>query len=232
MKLQANYFMCFQMLKVENKKLYLIEFIGTFLLVFIGTGSIIISEEYEGILQTFGVGVVFGLTVWLFIQLCRRFSDCHINPAVTISFLVAKKITFLKAINYILLQLTGALLASFVLHLCFANNKNLGNTLPRGTLEESFVIEFFLSFALLMVILIVSSVEKFLKFAPFLIGFTVFLAAWLAGPVSGASMNPARSFGPAIVSGNLNSLWLYFVAPIFGMLLSLLIYAVVKKKFK
>lgn len=215
---------------MQDKNYYLAEFFGTFLLVFFGTGSVIISEEYNGSIETFGIGVVFGITVWLLVQFLGRFSDCHINPAVTICFLVKKEILFKKALYYILIQLFGAFLASLVLHLVFPTNLKLGNTLPSGTWHESFVYEFCLSCILILVVLITITVKKLSKFAPFLIGLTVFFEAWLAGPICGASMNPARSFGPAIVSGNINFLWLYFVAPIFGMLFGLMVFLVVKKK--
>ena len=215
----------------DNKK-YLAEFFGTFLLVFIGTGSVILSEEYNGFIAAFGIGVVFGLTVWLLVQFFSRFSDCHINPAVTICFLVSKAISLKKALLYIILQLFGAFIASFVLHLIFENNKNLGNTLPSGSELESFLLEFFLSFVLILVVLYTTTIQKLLKFAPFLIGFTVFLEAWIAGPICGASMNPARSFGPAIVSGNSSFLWLYILAPSIGMLFGLFVFNNLKNLLK
>lgn len=215
---------------MENKKLYFSEFIGTFLLVFFGTGSVIISQEFDGIISAFGIGITFGLTVWLLVQFLGVFSDCHINPAVTIAFLVSKSITTKQGIHYILLQLIGALLASITLWIFFPMNANLGSTLPSGTWQESFIYEFFLSFALMAVILISTTYVKIQKFAPFLIGFTVFLEAWLAGPICGASMNPARSFGPALVSGNIEILWLYFIAPILGMLFALFLNKNITKK--
>ena len=115
-------------------------------------------------------------------------------------------------------------MASLVLRLIFRNNRNLGNTLPSGSWEESFVLELFLSSVLMFVILMTTTKVKLLKFAPFLIGFTVFLEAWLAGPICGASMNPARSFGPGVISQNITFLWLYFMAPFIGMLVALLFY--------
>jgi aquaporin NIP len=213
-------------------KHYLSELFGTFLLVFIGTGSCVISDTYNGIIQNFGIAVVFGVSVWLLVQILGRFSDCHINPAVTICFLVKKDIPLQKALVYTIFQFVGALLASLLLHFLFPTNLNLGNTLPSGTWQEAFVYEFFLSFTLILVILVSTSTKAFSRLAPFLIGFTVFLAAWWVGPICGASMNPARSFGPAVVSGNVSFLWLYVVAPIAGMLFGLGIFNSVKKYFK
>ena len=215
---------------MENRRLYFCEFLGTFLLVFFGTGSIIISEEFNGIIQAFGIGIVFGLTVWLLVQFFGKFSDCHINPAVTLGFLFLRQITFRKAILYIVFQLSGALLASLLLKLIFPMNQNLGNTLPSGSWQESFLLEFFLSFVLMLVILISTSQKVLLKFDPFLIGFTVFIQASLAGPICGASMNPARSFGPALVSGNTLFLPLYILAPIVGMLFGVFLWNLFHKK--
>lgn len=207
----------------RNRKLWA-EFIGTFLLVFFGTGSVIISEEYHGIIGAFGIGIVFGLTVWLLVQYFGRHADCHINPAVTFTFLLKKEVSIKIASLYIFLQLFGATLASLTLHFLYPKNINLGNTLPSGSWQESFVLEFLLSFFLMAVILVSISRKELIKFAPFLIGFTVFLEAWLAGPICGASMNPARSFGPAIISGNVTYLALYFIAPILGMLVAFFLY--------
>ena len=200
------------------------EFFGTFLLVLFGTGSVIVSEEYDGIIQAFGIGIVFGLTVWLLIQYFGRVSDCHINPAVTFTFLVSKQISFRMGMKYIGLQLIGALLASLLLYIYFPTNINLGNTLPSGSWQASFVLEFLLSFVLMYVILVTTSKQFLVKYAPFLIGFTVFLEAWLAGPICGASMNPARTFGPAVISGNVTYLSLYIIAPILGMIMALFVF--------
>ena len=200
------------------------EFFGTFLLVLFGTGSVIVSEEYDGIIQAFGIGIVFGLTVWLLIQYFGRVADCHINPAVTFTFLVSKQISFRMGMKYIGLQLIGALLASLLLYIYFPTNINLGNTLPSGSWQASFVLEFLLSFVLMYVILVTTSKQFLVKYAPFLIGFTVFLEAWLAGPICGASMNPARTFGPAVISGNVTYLSLYIIAPILGMIMALFVF--------
>lgn len=208
---------------MENKN-YWAEFLGTFLLVFFGTGSIIISEEYNGVIQAFGIGVVFGITVWILVQFLGKFSDCHINPAVTLTLCFNKNIEIKKARFYIFFQLLGAVLASLLLHYIFPSNQKLGNTFPSGSVWESFFLEFGLSFILMGVIVVSNAVLSLKKWTPFLIGFTVFLEAWLAGPICGASMNPARSFGPSIVSASTDFLGLYFLAPISGMLFFLLIY--------
>lgn len=198
---------------------YIVEFFGTFLLVFFGTGSIIVGEEI-GFFDTFSIGVVFGLTVWLLIEMFQKYGDVHINPAVTISFYLRKEILLKSTFVYLLFQIIGGIFASYILFLFFPLNSKLGNTLPRETWEEAFVYEFFLSFMLMLVILITTKKNQLKKFAPFLIGFTVFLEAWLAGPITGASMNPARTLGPSIISGNFSYLWLYILAQILGMLVA------------
>ncbi|BCY29011.1 MIP/aquaporin family protein [Flavobacterium okayamense] len=198
---------------------YFVEFFGTFLLVFFGTGSIIVGEEI-GFFDTFSIGVVFGLTVWLVIIALQKYGDVHINPAVTIGFFSNKEMFLKDTIIYILFQIFGGVMASYVLFVIFPSNLKLGNTLPRDIWQEAFVYEFFLSFLLMLVILISTTRKTLQKFAPFLIGFTVFLEAWLAGPLTGASMNPARTLGPSIVSGNVSFLWIYILAPILGMIMA------------
>lgn len=207
---------------------YFVEFFGTFLLVFFGTGSIIVGEEI-GFFDTFSIGVVFGLTVWLVIIALQKYGDVHINPAVTIGFYTRKEIFLKDTIIYILFQIFGGVMASYVLFVIFPSNLKLGNTLPRDTLQEAFVYEFFLSFLLMLVILISTTRKTLQKFAPFLIGFTVFLEAWLAGPLTGASMNPARTLGPSIISGNVSYLWIYILAPILGMVIANLVLKINKK---
>lgn len=214
---------------MEYKKHYIAEFLGTFLLLFFASGAVIYSQECGGVLSNFQLGLVSGITVWLLIQFFGRVSDCHINPAVTLCFFVSESIPWQRAVGYISLQLLGALVASLTLYLIFPSNDDLGNTLPSGSWQESFVYEFVLSFVLILVILFSTSLERLKPLAPFLIGLVVFIEAWLTGPICGASMNPARSFGPALVSGNTSLLWLYFVAPICGMLSGLLLFRFLRK---
>lgn len=208
---------------------YIVEFFGTFLLVFFGTGSIIVGEEI-GFFDTFSIGVVFGLTVWLLIEILKKYGDVHINPAVTISFFLRKEILLKNSLIYLMLQIIGGILASYILFVVFPLNNKLGNTLPRETWQEAYVYEFFLSFILMLVILFTTSKKQLQKFAPFLIGFTVFLEAWLVGPITGASMNPARTLGPSIVSGNISYLWLYILAPTLGMLVANITLSTKKKR--
>ena len=203
-------------------KKFLAEFIGTFLMVFIGTGSVIVNSLHSNIGQ-FGIGISFGVAVSLSIFLFARFSGAHINPAVSIAFFLKKQLKFNQLLGYILFQIFGALLASGLLHLFFPSNPaSLGATIPSGSWQESFILEFFLTFALMLVILIVQKKNLSVLYASLIIGLTVGLDAYFFGPISGASMNPARSIAPAIVSLNINHLWLYVVATITGSCFALL----------
>ncbi len=214
---------------MEYKKHYLAEFFGTFLLLLFASGFTIINSYYGGIIPSYGSAVVSGLAIWLLIQFFGRVADCHINPAVTICFFVDGAIPWQRTSLYFLLQLLGSFVASLLLHFLFPSNRDLGNTLPSGTWQESFIYEFILSLVLMVVILVTTSLERLKPLAPFLIGISVFLEVWFAGTICGASMNPARSFGPAIVSGTVIFLWLYFVAPIAGMLTGLFLFRLYKK---
>jgi aquaporin Z len=148
-------------------------------------------------------------------------SGAHFNPAVSIAFTVARKFPVNKLVPYIFSQLFGAVMASFFLKLLFPQNEMFGGTSPVGTEMQSFILEIFLSFFLMLVILTVAhgSREQGM-FAGLAIGSTVLLEALFAGPISGASMNPARSIAPALVSGHLEHLWIYIVAPIIGAIVA------------
>lgn len=199
-------------------KKYLAEFLGTFILVFCGTGAIIINEVSHGVVSHTGISITFGLTVTIVIYSMGRISGAHINPAVSLVFYVKKDLSAMALSIYIASQLTGALLASIVLKLVFPNVENLGATLPAGSAIQSFVIEVILSFILMFTIIQVG--KK--KLAGIIIGSVVGLEALLAGPITGASMNPARSLAPAVVSGHLEFLWIYLTAPFIGCLLGYL----------
>ena len=197
------------------------ELLGTFCLVFVGTGSIVVNELYGGALTHLGVAVSFGLIVLAMIYTVGDVSGAHLNPAVTLGFVAAKRMPLKPAAGYIVAQLLGALLASLMVKSLFMQAASLGATTPSGSLIQAFVMEVVLSFILMYVILSVSTgaKEKGIT-AGLAIGMTVLLLALFGGPVTGASMNPARSFAPAVVSGELSALWLYVLAPITGALIA------------
>lgn len=211
---------------------YIAEFIGTFALVFCGTGAIVINSFSGGAIGHPGIAASFGLVVIAMIYTFGDTSGAHINPAVTIGFWAAGKFKSKKVLPYITVQLLGGLVASFLLKSLFPlDDTYLGATLPADTVYQTFVFELLLTFILMLVIIQVSSgaKEKGIT-AGLAIGFTVWLEALFAGPVSGASMNPARSIGPALASGHLQHLWIYIVATIAGALLAVMVSKVFAKK--
>jgi len=200
---------------------YIAELIGTFGLVFAGTGAIIINDISHGAISHVGIALTFGLIVMAMIYALGDISGAHINPAVTIAFYIANRISGKDAINYIIFQIMGAILASVFLKLTFPTHSTLGATLPTIAPLSAFMFEILLTFFLMLVIIQISKEKALL--AGIVIGGTVGLEAMFAGPVTGASMNPARSLAPAIVSGNLEYSWIYIFAPIIGASLAIFI---------
>jgi len=201
-------------------KRYLAEAIGTFALVFCGAGAIVINDVSEGAVTHVGIAIVFGLIVMAMIFSFGGTSGAHINPAVTISFAITDRFKRSDLIPYIIAQVIGAILAAFLLKILFPLHSNLGSTLPSGSVTQSFILEVVLTYFLMLVILMVSQNKTTKPFTAIAVGGTVLLEAMFAGPICGASMNPARSIGPALVSGELTALWAYIVAPILGALLA------------
>lgn len=198
-------------------KKYVAEFIGTFALVFCGTGAIVIDQQTGGQVGHAGVAATFGLIVLAMIYTFGDTSGAHFNPAVTIGFLTAGRFEKKEVLPYILSQFGGALTASGTLRMLFPANLLLGGTYPTGSAMQSFVLEFILTYFLMLVIINVSQGSKETGIlAGIAIGATVLLEAMFAGPICGASMNPFRSLAPALVSGNLQMQWIYIAAPVAG----------------
>jgi len=198
-------------------KKYIAEAIGTFALVFCGTGAIIINEETNGTVSHAGIAITFGLIVMAMIYALGNISGAHLNPAVSIAFAVAKRFSLKQLPPYIMSQLMGAIAASLVLRFLFPGNQLLGATMPHASEWQSFVLEFILTFFLMLVIINVATGSKEQgMFAGLAIGSTVLLEAMFAGPICGASMNPARSLAPAVVSGHPEHLWIYLIATTTG----------------
>jgi aquaporin NIP len=197
------------------------EFIGTFALVFAGTGAIVVNEISGGAITHPGIALTFGLIVMAMIYAVGDISGAHLNPAVTIGFWRAHRFPASEVAPYIAAQTTGAIAASGMLWWLFGNVAKLGATLPRGSASQSFLLEVILTWLLMLVILHVSTgaKEKGIT-AAIAIGAVVGLEAMFAGPICGASMNPARSLAPAIVSGQVEHLWVYLAAPTLGALLA------------
>ena len=200
----------------------LAELLGTFILVFAGTGAIIINDVSGGAVSHLGIAVAFGMVVMAMIYTIGEVSGAHLNPAVTFGFWAARRFPARKLFPYIISQCLGALSASAMLRLLFPQHSTLGATVPAGSIFQSFALEILLAFFLMFVIINVSvgAKEKGV-IAGVAIGGMVALAALFGGPISGASMNPARSLGPAMLSGNFNALWVYLLAPFAGALLGI-----------
>lgn len=203
------------------KKL-LAECLGTFTLVFAGTGAIIINAASHGAISHAGIALTFGLVVLAMIHTFGDVSGAHLNPAVTLAFAAARRFSWQDVPGYLAAQLVGAVSASGLLHVLFPQDAtSLGATLPAGSEMQSFVLEVVLTAVLMLTILSVSTgaKEKGIT-AGIAIGGVIALEAMFAGPVCGASMNPARSLAPALVSGHLDHLWIYLIAPLLGALLA------------
>lgn len=200
---------------------YFAEFIGTFALVFFGTGALVVSQTIPGVIDHTAVALSFGLVVMCMIYAFGEVSGAHINPAVTVAFWAAKLFPKKHALPYILSQILGAILASLTLSMMFPGCEDLGVTAPSNTVLQAVIVEFFLTYFLMLVIINVSTGSKEVgTMAAIAIGGIVALEALVFGPISGASMNPARSIGPALISGNLSALWIYLFAPVLGALLA------------
>lgn len=193
------------------------EFIGTFALVFAGTGAIVIDEVTAGTVTHVGVALTFGLIVLAMIYTVGDISGAHLNPAVTLGFVIARRFPLRDAIPYAVSQLFGALVASGLLRLLFPGSILLGSTNPAGTWAQSLILEVLLTAILMFAILGVSTgaAEKGIT-AGIVVGAVIGLEAMFAGPITGASMNPARSLAPALVSGHVQSVWIYIIAPVLG----------------
>ncbi len=193
------------------------EAFGTFALVFAGTGAIVINDVSGGAITHVGIALTFGLIVLAMIYALGDVSGCHLNPAVTIGFFVAGRFERKQVVPYVASQTLGAALASTLLKWMFPTSATLGATLPSGSAGQSFVLEFVLTLILMFVILSVAtgSKEKGLL-AGVAIGAVIALEAMFAGPICGASMNPARSLAPAVVSGATQNVWIYLLAPTLG----------------
>jgi aquaporin NIP len=199
------------------------EFIGTFALVFAGTGAIVIDQVSGGAVTHVGVALTFGLIVLAMIYTLGDISGAHINPAVTIGFWFSRRFPSREVLPYVASQCAGAFAASGMLRLLFQQSSSLGATVPAGPAWQSFVLELLLTTILMFVILGVSTGarEKGIT-AGIVVGSVIALEAMFAGPICGASMNPARSLAPALVSMHLENLWIYLIAPVAGAFVGVL----------
>jgi len=203
----------------------LAEAMGTFALIFAGTGAIMINDISKGTVTHVGIALTFGLIVMAMIYAVGDISGAHLNPAVTVGFWLAGRFSARSLPAYLASQLAGAVLASGTLRLLLGNQAGMGATYPAGSDLQSFGFEVILTAMLMFVILAVSHGSKEVGLmAGVAVGGVVALEALFAGPITGASMNPARSLAPAVVGGNLTSIWVYLVGPLLGSALAVVLY--------
>jgi aquaporin NIP len=211
-------------------KKYISEFIGTFSMIFCGTGAMTVNEVTGGEVTHVGIAITWGLIVMAMIYAFGETSGAHFNPAVTVAFAFAKKFAWKEVPKYITAQILGAFAASLVLWFLFPASETLGATIPTVDVWRAFVLELLLTFFLMVVIINVSTGSKEMGIiAGIAVGGVVLLEAMFAGPITNASMNPARSIAPNIVSGNIEGLWLYILAPIIGAILAVVSCRLIKE---
>jgi MIP family channel proteins len=214
--------------KTEYLRSLLAEAVGTFALVFAGCGAIMVDARTHQ-LGHVGVAITFGLVIMFGIYAVGHISGAHFNPSVTFAFALSRHFPWHRAVGYWAAQLVGALAAAAILRGSLGNVANVGATLPSGSQAQSFLWELILTFFLMFVIMAVATDTRAVgEAAAIAVGGTVLLDAMFGGPISGASMNPARSAGPALVSGDLHALWIYIVAPICGASLAALAYQFIR----
>jgi aquaporin NIP len=204
------------------------EFVGTFALVFAGCGAVMVDAKTHA-LGHVGVAISFGLVIMAMIYAVGHISGAHFNPAVSFGFALGRHFPWPRMLGYWSAQLAGALAAAAILRGSLGNLAHTGATLPSGSQGQSFLWELVLTFFLMFVIMAVATDTRAVgEAAAIAIGGTVGLDAMFGGPISGASMNPARSIGPALVSGDLHALWLYIVAPLAGAAIGSLGYQLIR----
>jgi aquaporin Z len=206
------------------------EAVGTFFLVLIGPGTAMVNSYTNGAVGHVGVALAFGFVVIAMVYALGHLSGAHINPAVTIAFWSVRRFPSTEVLPYLLAQCTGAAAATLALRAALGPVGNLGATLPAVPLGAAFSIEWLLSFALMFVIMAVATDRRVADgFAPIAVGLSVGFCALMGGPLTGASMNPARSFGPALVGDLWQSHWIYWLAPITAMIAAARVYDLLRR---
>jgi MIP family channel proteins len=208
----------------------LAEGLAVFALVFAGCGAIISNERYDGALGDVGIALVFGLVIMAMVYSTGHLSGAHINPSVTVAFTLTRHFPVRDAVAYIPAQAAGAVAAALVLRAAWPGSPaHLGATLPSVGVWTAVLYEVVLTALLMFVIMAVATDARAVGAAAAIaIGGVIGLDALFGGPVTGASMNPARSFGPALVADEWHDLWIYVVAPILGSCLGALAYQLVR----
>ncbi|CAM8991495.1 unnamed protein product [Rhodiola kirilowii] len=208
----------------------LAEVFGSYFLIFAGCGSVVVNLSKDKVITFPGCAIVWGLVVMVLVYSVGHISGAHFNPAVTIAFATCKRHPWKQVPAYVTAQLVGATLAAGTLRLLFQGQQNhFAGTMPTGSNLQSFVMEFIITFFLMFVISGVSTDSRAIgELAGLAIGATILLNVMIAGPVSGGSMNPARSLGPALVAGKFEGIWIYLLAPIIGAISGAWVYNIIR----
>ncbi|XP_074272394.1 aquaporin NIP1-1-like [Silene latifolia] len=206
------------------------EVLGTYFLIFAGCGSVTVNMDSNKMITFPGIAIVWGLVVMVMIYAVGHISGAHFNPAVTVAFAICRRFPWKQVPAYVLSQVLGATLASGTLRLIFHGHQTqFAGTLPSGSNLQSLVVEFIITFYLMFVISGVATDNRAIgELAGLAVGATILLNVMFAGPISGASMNPARSLGPAIVSNHYTGLWIYIVGPMAGAICGALVYNLIR----
>jgi len=216
--------------KPTNTHMIIAEFVGTYILVFAGCGSIIINALHD--ITIVGIGVVWGMVVMAMIYTLGHISGAHFNPAITIAFGVSHKFPWRHVPMYIVAQVLGATLATMTLHVLYKSVDI--NTIVNGYSDpttdlEAVIWEFIITFILMFTICGVATDHRAInELSGVAVGAALLLNVIIAGPVTGASMNPARSIGPAMVAGNYKNVWVYIVGPTLGAIFATVVYALIR----
>ncbi len=204
-------------------KKYFSEFIATFFLVFIGTGAVAVSATGGTQIGLIGVAFTFGIAIFVLVNMFGKISGANMNPAVTLALYVSRKITLSDALFYIVMQCAGAICASMLICHLLPETPTFGETLPSITKERAIFVESIATFFIMFAIVLSFRNQDLENKLPSVLGAIVFLDIMVFGPLTGASMNPARTLGPAIVSGNYTDISIYIIGPIFGALLAVFV---------
>ncbi|CAO2823479.1 unnamed protein product [Amaranthus hypochondriacus] len=206
------------------------EMMGTYFLIFAGCAAVTVNLNAEKVVTLPGIAIVWGLVVMVMVYSVGHISGAHFNPAVTIAFATCRRFPWKQVPAFVICQVVGSTLASGTLRLVFNGHQTqFAGTSPAGSDLQSFVIEFIITFYLMFVISGVATDNRAIgELAGLAVGSTVLLNVMFAGPISGASMNPARSLGPAIVSNHYKSIWIYLVAPTAGAIAGAMVYNLIR----
>ncbi|GAB2287564.1 Aquaporin NIP1-1, variant 2 [Dionaea muscipula] len=206
------------------------EVVGTYFVVFAGCGAVAVNLDKDKVVTLPGISIVWGLVVMVMVYSVGHISGAHFNPAVTFAFATCRRFPWKQVLPYLICQVLGSTLASGTLRLIFNGNQaHFLGTSPSGSDVQSFVVEFIITFFLMFVISGVATDNRAIgELAGLAVGATVLLNVMFAGPISGASMNPARSIGPAIISRHYKGIWIYIVGPMSGAMFGAWIYNLIR----